>query len=1114
MNRLLYTLFLCGMVLPALAQKPVFGNEWLNYQQTYYRIPVAQKGLYRLTTNDLQKAGLSTATLDPRTLQVFHRGVEQAIWVEGEADGKLDATDYLEFLGRGNDGVPDSALYRPASAQPHPYYSLYSDTTAFFLTARVDGQPGRRMARYTDLDMGTGTSTLMPEPFVWVDNLLVISDQWSGGMIYPIGAAYNTGALLSSQDVGEGWMGASVKPKATYTQRVSFGKSVATPQAAPSLELIVIGRTPVAHSVQVRVGTRTLAPLELMNFETKTLTIPLSASEAVGDVACTISPQNANDEVSMAVLRATYPHQPDMGSYTYREFRLNPAASGRTLLRLTNVPAAARIYDITTPGQTSILSGTLVNGTFTSVVRGANTARTLLMVSTIQAVPAIQRVAFRNLNPARINFAIVASPLLRKPIPESPDVVTAYAAYRASKAGGSYDTLTINTTDLYNQFNYGERSILAVRRLADYLARGSSNTKHLLLMGRSIDPRQLNLRRSTPQVDTLDMIPNGSFPGSDLVMVTGLAGRPAFVPAMAVGRIFASRPSQVLDYLNKLKEHEAVPNTALWRKQTINLSGGQSAYELSLFRAFTESFARSLAGPNTCANAEIISKKTDNPVEDIPIANQVNRGVGIVSLFGHSGLAEADANIGYVSDDRLGYRNRGRYPLLLANGCAAGDFYYYIRGFRTFITDWVLTPQRGSIIGLANSYNGFASPLKNYSDQLYAVMTDSAWVGKTFGEIQVESIARYLAAFSSVYDKANAEQLTLQGDPAIRPFPFTKPDLTFSSEGVQVKNADNALTLRAVALNGGRGTGRAVQVRVRGYEADGRVLFTTTKRLNAATFADTLTVTVPAVAATNPFYEFYADADGLIDEERRDNNVLRFDKTGKVADLPFDIDNTPPVVEVAFDGRRIRNDDLVSPQPAIEVLVSDENSKLAATASPAVELYLQRPCAQQPCPFGVLGTTAPAATWTKRGAEWVLTYRPPAALPSGVYTLEAYGSDLSGNRAQPYSIRFQVRTDPAVVSVQAAPNPFSSQTTIRYTLTGTQTPPPATLRIVDLAGRDIRTVELKSVLGANEYVWDGTGSSGTPLPAGTYLYRLDLPGYATFENDTQKQLTGKLLLTR
>ncbi|CCH00831.1 hypothetical protein FAES_2822 [Fibrella aestuarina BUZ 2] len=1127
MNRL-YCLTV-SLLLPscAYAQSPVYGNEWINYQQTYYKIPIAQQGVYRLSSSDLQKAGVPIAALDPRTLQLFHRGVEQAIWVDGETDGTFDATDYVEFIGRGNDGLPDSALYRPASAQPHPYYSLYSDTTAYFLTARLDAKPGKRMTRYTDLDLGSGATALVPEPYVWVEERRVFTEQYPAGTIYPIGAGYGNGAILSSYDVGEGWMGNSIKPQSTYSQTIPISRLyTGSPTATPRLDLIVIGRTPTNHLVQVRVGPngqqRTVAPLELMNYDTKRLTVPLSATEAQGDLVCSLSPQNANDEVSLAVLQATYPQQPDMAGYTYREFRLNPVAGGRALLRLTNVGTNARLYDVTSPEQASILSGTLVNGAFTSVVRGAGVARNLLLVSEVKAVPAIRAVVFRNINPAKVNFAIIAHPQTRQAVAETPgtlarDPVATYAAYRASKAGGSYDTLTVSIHQVYNQFNYGERSPLAIRRFADYLVRAGGSTaddptKYLLLIGRSYDPQRF---RKEPQIDTLDMIPNGGWPGSDLSMVTGIAGRPAYVPGVAIGRLNVTRPQQVLDYLNKLKEHEAAPATAPWRKQMLHLSGGKSAYELALFRAFVDDFGQRITGQYASATVETVSKQTDNPTEAISVVAQINRGVGILSMFGHSSLDIADIDIGYVSDDRLGYRNKGRYPLIIANGCASGNFYFYINGFRPFVTDWVLTPNRGAILAIAHTHNGFASALKNYADQLYAVLADSAWIGHTFGAIQVETIRRYLAQNRSVYDLANAEQITLQGDPAVRPFPFTKPDLSFSEGGIMVKTTGSAVTLRVVALNLGRATTKPAEVRLRAYDAGGRILFTTNTRLDATRFADTLTVafTLPT-AATTPYYELYADADGLLDEERRDNNSLRFDATGKLADLPFTIDNTPPVVEVAFDGRRLRTDELVAPQPTIEVLVADENTRLSATAPPTVELYLQRPCAQAPCPFERLPVRPPAASWAKRGTDYVLSYRPAVPFADGVYTLEAYGSDLSGNRAQPYAIRFRVRTAPVVTEVAAAPNPFVAQTVVRYTLAGAQTPAPATLRIYDLAGREVRAVRLAAHIGINEFVWDGTTDSGAPAASGTYLYRLDLPGYTAFENDANRKLAGKLVLLR
>jgi len=116
---------------------PLFGraqspNNWINFAQPYYRMPVAKAGIYRLTYNDLQSAGIPVGAVDPRFLQVFHRGVEQAIIVQGQADAQLNQGDYLEFYGERNDGTRDALYISPlhcsrmltiiSSATPQPIF--------------------------------------------------------------------------------------------------------------------------------------------------------------------------------------------------------------------------------------------------------------------------------------------------------------------------------------------------------------------------------------------------------------------------------------------------------------------------------------------------------------------------------------------------------------------------------------------------------------------------------------------------------------------------------------------------------------------------------------------------------------------------------------------------------------------------------------------------------------------------------------------------------------------------------------------------------------------------------------------------------------------------------
>jgi hypothetical protein len=88
----------------------VVGNEWIDYNQVYYKIPTAEDGIYRLTYDDLLGYGFPVNTVDPRRIQLFHRGQEQAIFIAGQEDARIHAGDYIEFYGKRNDGVSEDEL--------------------------------------------------------------------------------------------------------------------------------------------------------------------------------------------------------------------------------------------------------------------------------------------------------------------------------------------------------------------------------------------------------------------------------------------------------------------------------------------------------------------------------------------------------------------------------------------------------------------------------------------------------------------------------------------------------------------------------------------------------------------------------------------------------------------------------------------------------------------------------------------------------------------------------------------------------------------------------------------------------------------------------------------
>ena len=192
----------CGLFFLASvwanAQTP-YGNEWLNPAQTYLRIGTTQDGWYRLNAAELRKQGLDLTKIPAQSLQLFRRGQEVAMHVSGEADGRLDSLDFVEFYGQRNDGWLDTLLYvRHPSLMPHPHYSLYSDTATYFLTWRTDGKAGRRIAQ-------VAASPSAPAITYHRETVLQVqTNEYAAGAIYPPGAGPDDGYLPNLWRRGRG----------------------------------------------------------------------------------------------------------------------------------------------------------------------------------------------------------------------------------------------------------------------------------------------------------------------------------------------------------------------------------------------------------------------------------------------------------------------------------------------------------------------------------------------------------------------------------------------------------------------------------------------------------------------------------------------------------------------------------------------------------------------------------------------------------------------------------------------------------------------------------------------------------------------------------------------
>ncbi len=778
-------ILLIGLPFLGFAQYP---NDWIRTGQSYYKIPVAARGVYRLTYSDLQTAGLPLNAIDPRRIQIFHRGQEQSIFVQGQADAVFDPTDYVEFYGTGNDGTLDKDLYKPASSQPHSYYNLYSDTTAYFLTWQLSAVQGKRVTNFSEVNV----TNILKEVSHQQERILVNTNQYSSGNKVDEVIQY------THFDVGEGWTGTALQGGQSIDYTLDLVSQSVPAAGNPQLEIVFVGRDQISHMAQIYVGAnagslRLLDTHSFSGFTTEKLTYSILWSDIGANgrftVRFTAPPAGTNRfQFSASYVKILFPQNFDASGVIEKAYHLNPNPTNKSYIEWDNAAGNLRVWDVTDPTAIVSIGTTLTGATLKAVVPSTSTTRSLFVFNSVKT-SSLKRVSFRAINPAQAGYVVISHKSLMQPALGYSNPVKAYAAYRASEAGGLYDTLVVTVDQLYNQFNYGETSPRAIYEFMRYLVE-SGSPKYLFLIGKGRDVSSGFHRLVSPASTVLkDLVPSAGFPASDIAYTAGLNGT-MYEPAVPTGRLSASTPAQVAGYLNKIIEIETGVTVQPWQKKGLHLSGGIQPNELIAFREYVDGFKTIAEDTLWGGSITTIGKRDPNPVELINISDKVNEGVNLITFFGHSSPSTIDIDIGFVSDPTMGYNNLGKYPVFLINGCNAGNFF---SGTTSFGEDWMLTANKGARNFIAHSSFGFVYSLRYYSDLFYQVgLTDSVFVKQGIGDVQKEVARQYMAAApATIANITQVQQMVLMGDPAVRLFSYSKPDYEITPASLSLQSFDN-----------------------------------------------------------------------------------------------------------------------------------------------------------------------------------------------------------------------------------------------------------------------------------------------------------------------------------
>jgi hypothetical protein len=883
----------------ASAQAPTtYGNEWINYDQTYYKIQVAQNGIYRLSHTYLTQAGISG--VDPRKFQLFRRGQEVAIHVAGEADGVFDPTDFIEFYGERNDGKLDVELYKDPAHQVHQYYSLYTDTAAYFLTWGTAN--GKRMG-----ELNMSRAGLVPEPRIFVSQL----DVRATGFIY---GRFFGDSRVPWMDLGEGF---HINTNAPTNYTFSNLTNLETTGAKPVVEAVFAGSLPGPHEIDAAVvlpsgALRQIRNLQYQNYEHHKLKLEIEFSDISADGRLNLRFTNKGDWYSLRYIKITYPQTPNLVNRRLL-FSFDSTKTSPTYLLLENAPPNSIAYDVTNPYAVDRTPGFQEGNRKVFVLSASNGRERRAMVegaeTQLTPLPAV-KVVFRRIQPSDHDYIIISHKKLTAPAGSSSNPVRDYAAYRASAIGGGHDTLVVMVDQLYDQFHYGERSSSGIRRFMHFLLK-HGKPQYLLLLGKGFELQyRLGHFRSRPFTATeQDLVPTGGNPASD-IFFTADWQNDSFEPRVATGRVAAFTSAAVLSYLEKVKLHEALGAEQEWRKNILHLGGGQTEQEIRLFKQYLQTYRNKAESPFFGGKVTSIGRNsTRDIVTNINVSKEVNQGLSLITFFGHSSATISDIDIGNVSNTINGYRNVGRYPMILMNGCNSGNAFSRY----SFGEDWILTPEKGAILFIAHAHLGYPNLLNLYTSNFYqTAFNSSIYYGKPVGEIQQEVSRQVNAITKGVSANTMIMQMVLQGDPAVALFAPAKPDYEITDQSLSLRSFDgNPVTVTSEKFvlavdikNLGKATLDSFYVSVKQTLPDNQEIMVDSLLFPPVYYRDTLLITLQSPGAgalgINKF-EVFVDHTNKIDELNEENNKGQLEffigQTGITALFPleYSILNRPAV---------------------------------------------------------------------------------------------------------------------------------------------------------------------------------------------------------------------------
>ena len=653
-----------------------------------YKIKVSNSGIYKIDYQLLSSLGVDINNIDPRNIQLLGNGgkmlpetvasayriddlEENAIFIQGEADGQFNSGDYILFYAQGK----DDWKYNSSTGFFNRTENIYTDEITYFI--KIASAAGKRISNRASLPSASYNSSaydalkhyevnslnlmekefaLPPSGRLWLGNPFQISRNQS--------FSFNFDNRIASEPVKIN----TVLYSRTFTSGSFDAKLNSTPLFSAAVQTV--------NNYIYSVYARKIDNLSTATSSGNTLNVELQYNNSSSTAEAWLDYITVNARCQLAFTG---------GQMSFRD--AETIGKGSANYQISNA-GNVTVCDVSNPYE-------VTNQTFTgsgniSFNAAADTLRNFVIFdgSNFQTPTAVGAVANQNLHGITTapNLLIVYHRDFRS-------AAERLAAHRASHSGIS--VIAVDVDQVYNEFSSGNHDVTAIRDFAKMLydrSSGNDSLRYLLLFGNgSFDYKGNNTARSRNNnfilayetEQSIDPLKTYTTDDYFALMDDGEGNlEQSSLMDLAVGRIPVSSASEADAVVTKIINYDTqVEGFGDWRSRLTFFADDEDG---NLHLDDTENIAQIVAGRDSVYNIDKIycdaypqvstAGGSRYPDVNAALLRNIFKGNLLMCYLGHGGPDGLAQERIFTTSEINTLDNENKLPLFLTATCSFAPF--------------------------------------------------------------------------------------------------------------------------------------------------------------------------------------------------------------------------------------------------------------------------------------------------------------------------------------------------------------------------------------------------------------------------------------------------------